>query len=131
MEWASGLKAACLNSVAGSGVKRRHVAPFVREGNQHANHPAKHSTAARHRRDAQDRTVTEVAASIPTLRSSSRLAPGKTKSISLSSGVNEAYCLRQVLPFVCVFTLIHLPTVRRATSFEASLKIRGVTDDLV
>src|SRR5207248_8623022 len=68
--------------VAGCGVKPRHAAirPRSTKGNQHACHPANRSTAAQHRRHAQDRTMTQVAASIPTLRSSSRPAPRKTNA---------------------------------------------------
>src|SRR5438874_6322248 len=68
--------------VARSSVKPCHVSPSFKEGNQHAYPSANHRTDVSRSRHGQDRTMTEVTASIPTLRGSSRPAPRKTNAAS-------------------------------------------------
>src|SRR3989442_4408217 len=81
MEWTSGHKAAYLSLSPAPASNPDTYHPRSKR-NRTCLSPANHSTDARRRRHAQDRTMTEVAASIPTLRSSSRPAPRKTNAAS-------------------------------------------------
>src|SRR5207248_1951852 len=55
--------------------------PSFKQGNQHGYYPTNHSMDAQHRH-AQSRTMTQVTASIPNLRSSIRPTPRKTNAAS-------------------------------------------------
>jgi uncharacterized membrane protein len=81
MEWTSGRTAACLTCCRLQRQTSTRIYPSsFKKRNQYAYHPANRNTVARHRCHAQDRTMTQLTASIPTLRSSSRAAPRKTNA---------------------------------------------------
>jgi hypothetical protein len=65
-----------------SDVKPRHVSPAFKKGNQYAHHPTNHTNRARRGRHGQDRTLTEVTASLPTFPGTSRPSPRKTNAAS-------------------------------------------------